>query len=221
MRSYMVTLTGITPLLLHRDNIEFSDDLKRWREDPKNKKLSIPGDDRSPAFTWLGCLYEHDGKVVIPSDNLMRCFMEGGTSVPVPGGKSGKTFKAQTQSGMMTSEPAWAIEIDGRPIASDPLLITLRGEYDFYVHRQVAIDSGFSLFVKRAKIGTSKHIRVRPKFSRWAVSGQVDVWDDQITTDALKSILGFAGDYKGLGDWRPSGKTPGPHGRFRAEVEKI
>lgn len=220
MRRYQVTLTSKTPLLLHRDNIEFADEMAAWRADPHNKKLSKAGDDRTPAHTWLGCLYHEDGKLVMPSDNLMRCFMEGGAAVPVPGGKNGKTFKAQTQSGMMTAEPAWNIEVRGKSIDADPLF-ALKDETDFEKHKAAAEKRGFSLFVKRAKIGTSKHIRVRPKFHEWTLRGHIDVWDEQITDDALESILAYAGDYKGLGDWRPSGRTPGPHGRFSAEVEEV
>ena len=220
MDSYQATFTGITPLLLHADNIEFADQLKRWRDDPHNKKLSVAGDDRSPAFTWLGCLYEHDGLVAMPSDNLMRCFMEAGAAVPVPGGKNGKTFKAQTQSGMMTTEPGWPLLVDGKTIDVVSLL-KLQGEMDFALHRAAVEERGFSLFVKRAKIGTAKHVRVRPKFHRWTVSGRIDVWDTQITEGALRSILEYGGDYKGLGDWRPSGRTPGPHGRFCVELKKI
>lgn len=220
MKRYSVTLKGITPLLLHRDNIEFADEMAAWRNDPHNKKLSKAGDDRTPAFTWLGCLYEDGGTIAMPADNLMRCFMEGGASVPVPGGKNGKTFKAQTQSGMMTAEAAWPIQVRGKEIVSDELY-ALRKEMDFEKHKAAAEKCGFSLFVKRAKIGASKHIRVRPKFHEWTLRGNVDVWDEQITTDALVSIMQYAGDYKGLGDWRPSGRTPGPHGRFRADVREV
>jgi hypothetical protein len=38
---------------------------------------------------------------------------------------------------------------------------------------------------------------------------------------ALRDIARLAGAYKGLGDWRPSGRTPGPFGRFKATVEEI
>lgn len=217
MNRYKVTLTGVTPLLLHRDNIEFADELAAWRSDPHNQKLSKAGDDRTPAHTWLGCLYHEDGEIVMPSDNLMRCFMEGGASVPVPGGKHGKTFKAQTQSGMMTAESAWPIEVRGKTISVGEFF-ALKDEGDFESHKALAEERGFSLFVKRAKIGASKHIRVRPKFHEWKLRGHIDVWDEQITKDALASILTYSGEYKGLGDWRPSGRTPGPHGRFRAEV---
>lgn len=220
MDRYRITITGQSALLMHRDNIEFADDLKAWRERPENKKLSVAGDDRSPAFTWIGCLYEDEGSVAIPSDNIMRCLMEGGALVPVPGGKNGKTFKAQTQSGMLTVETGWPLLVDGKSIAMDDItpLMTNR---EFREHVETVKDLGFTLFTKRAKIGSSKHVRVRPKFSRWSLVGHLDVWDDQITQKVLVEVLQQAGSFKGLGDWRPSSKTPGPYGRFTAEVEKV
>lgn len=217
MRSYTVSITGKMPLLMHSDNIEWADEMEAWKNDPKNKKGSKAGDDRSPAFRWLGSLY-HDGTVVgIPNDNLMRCFMEGGTMVLVPGGKSGKTFKSQTQSGMLVDGTHWPLTLKGQTIPVAPIL-ALKDERDFLEHRKAVKAMGFELFLKRAKIGQSKHIRVRPLFDTWAASGVVHVWDEQITTDSLTQIITHAGLYKGLGDWRPGGKTPGPFGMFTAEV---
>ena len=80
---------------------------------------------------------------------------------------------------------------------------------------------GFSLFVKRARIGQSKHIRVRPRFDNWAAQGELLVTDEQITENILRDILEMAGKYKGLGDWRPSSKTPGFYGTFNAEVKRV
>lgn len=220
MRTYKITLTGLTPLLMHHDNIDWADEMRRWREDPGNKKSSVAGDDRSPACTWLGSLY-HDGKrIAMPADNLMRCCMEGGAQVPVPGGKNGKTFKAQTQSGMVLADEFLPVVLGKKTIDVAPIL-KLRSEKDFGVHAKVVRDSGFSLFVKRAPVGKSKHVRVRPRFDGWSLTGTLDVWDEQLTIAALKDILKFAGAYKGLGDWRPSSRTPGPFGRFEATVEEI
>lgn len=218
MQTYKATFTGISPLLMHNDNIEFADALSEWRKKPANKKAGVPGDDRSPAFSWLGNLYEHDGKVVVPADNISRAIMEGGASVTVSGKK---TFKAQTQSGMVVVESGWPVTVDGKTIATDELF-ALRDESDFSVHREAAVARGFSLFVKRARLGSgSKHVRVRPRFDRWQIAGHIKVWDPQITRDVLATILSYAGDYKGLCDWRPSGKTPGPFGRFSVELRRV
>lgn len=215
-----VTLQGTRPLLMHQDNVEWSEKTKAWQKDPENKKRSIAGDDRSPAWTWLGSMY-HDGKVVtLPSDNIMTMLREGGAGVPVPGGRGSKTFKAQTQSGIVPKDIDWPIYINGETIPVSELLM-LEDVDDFDEHVRVVEEHGFELFVKRAKIGQSKHIRVRPRFVSWVAVGQLSIIDDQITPDVLQSILNVGGELKGIGDWRPSSKTPGMHGTFMAGVEVL
>lgn len=218
MRTYNVTLTGKTPLLMHQDNIEWADFMDDWKSDPANKKNSKAGDDRTPSWRWLGCVY-HDGKTVgIPSANIMRCLMEGGAMVPVPGGKMGKTFKAQTQSGMMSAEPLWTLHINGGRMLSWDQIAALKDAPKFADQKKAAEELGFSLLVKRAKIGQQKHIRVRPQFTEWQARGSLAVWDDQIDDKAIAQILEYAGQYKGLCDWRPGSRTPGPYGTFEATI---
>lgn len=215
LRTYAVELEGLTPLLMHWDNIEWADEMDAWKADPHNKKSSKAGDDRSPAFRWIGSVY-HDGEVVcVASDNLSRCFMEGGVMVPVPGGRSGKTFKAQTQSGMKVDEMHVPLRINGGGTIPWKPIEALTEESSFPVHMEAVKKMGFRLFMKRARIGASKHIRVRPRFDKWALAFNLSVWDDQLTEDALRSILEYAGTYKGLCDWRPGGKTPGSYGMFK------
>ena len=218
MRTYNVTITGQTPLLMHSDNIEWADFMDEWKSNPANKQTSKAGDDRSPAWRWIGCCY-HDGSVLgMPAANIMRAIMEGGAMVPVPGGKMGKTFKSQTQSGMMCREAVWPISVGGSTIDWKDIE-EMRHKAKFADHKQAANELGFDLLVKRAKIGASKHVRVRPQFPvGWSVSGTIIVWDEQIDDKALAQILDYAGQYKGLGDWRPGGKTPGPYGRFEAKI---
>jgi hypothetical protein len=219
MQTYTVTLTGKMPLLMHADNIDWADEMDRWKSNAANKKASKAGDDRSPAFRWLGSLY-HDGELVaLPADNLMRCLMEGGALVPVPC-KARQTFKSQTQSGLMIDGMYWPLQngASSSVVKVAPIL-ALRDETEFEAHRAAAESMGFSLFVKRARIGANKHVRVRPMFEKWIVSGNINVWDTQITKGILQEILTQAGLYKGLGDWRPSSKTPGPFGMFTAIVQ--
>ena len=221
VREYEVTLTGMAPgLLMHRDNIEWADEMQTWRADPKNKGLSRPGDDRHPAFTWLGAVY-HDGEyLALPADNIARCLMEGGAQTPVPGGRNGKTFKAQTQSGMMSRDAFWEFFSNGKriPWAS---LAALMDRADVMAHRAVCRNLGFDLMFRRATIGKAKHVRVRPWFKLWSARGVISVWDDQITEAVLTTILAQCGSFKGLCDWRPGSKTPGPYGRFDAVVKAL
>jgi hypothetical protein len=219
-RKYAVTLTG-GPLLMHWDNLFEASNLDKWRKAPENQKHKAAGDDRVPAWTWISYTYNDGKHVGIPYDNLMRCLMEAGALVPVPGGRNGKTFKAQTQSGMMIVEELWPLEIDGKAVPFEPIR-ALAKEMDFEKHQEATQRLGFSLFLKRARVGAAKHVRVRPRFDRWTASGTVIVTDEKITDDVIASFFSLGGAMKGLGDWRPSSpKSPGPFGRFSAVVKRI
>lgn len=214
MKNYKVKITGTMPLLMHADNIEWADAMEEWKNDPKNKKTSKAGDDRTPPWRWIGCL-NHDGKVVtIPSEYIMRCIMGGAAEVPT--GKGKKTFKAQSQSGILCTDFHWPLLIKGKPVSMADIN-ALRDLETFKEHMESAQMLGFTLFVKRAKIGNSKHIRVRPRFDDWSIQGELMVTDDQITKTVLGQILDIAGRLKGIGDWRPGAPTPGPFGMFNSE----
>jgi hypothetical protein len=78
---------------------------------------------------------------------------------------------------------------------------------------------GFNLYAKRAPIGQAKHVRVRPRFEVWEVSGQLKITHDAIDDAILQKMVKIAGEQSGLGDWRPSSpKSPGPFGQFKAEL---
>lgn len=221
LRVYRVTITGTMPLLMHSDDIDWADQMDAWKNNKDNKKTSRAGDDRSPPHRWLGSLYHNAAEqIIIPTENIMRALMEGGAGVPVPGGRSGKTFKAQTQSGIIPREIGWPLQVGGKIVSYQPLRALLE-ERDFQEHKAAAQKLGFELYVKRARIGQSKHIRVRPRFNEWSATGELVVTDDQITDDALADIFEYAGKYKGLGDWRPSSKTPGTFGTFEAQIARV
>jgi len=78
---------------------------------------------------------------------------------------------------------------------------------------------GFRLFLKRAKIGTSKHVRVRPRFDSWSVRGEIETLAPELTFEVVSQLFQLAGRV-GLCDWRPGCKTPGPFGMFAATVSQ-
>lgn len=216
-RQYLVTIQGQTPLLMHSDNLDWSGLIQKWEREPSNKKYSTPGDDRTPAWRWIGNLYVNSNCVCMPSDNLMTMMREGGAKCPT--GKKGATFKRQTQSGLVVDQVAWPLVSAKGGIPYEPIR-ALIDNADFEQHETTAADLGFMLFVKRAKIGTAKHVRVRPRFDSWSTAGTITVLDDTITKDVLQNILDSAGMYCGLGDWRPSSpKSPGAFGKFTVTVK--
>jgi hypothetical protein len=221
MEQYQVTLTGLTPLIMHADNIAFSEKVTKWQRDPANKELSTAGDDRSPAWRWLGYVY-HDKKVFgMPSDNLMTMLREGGSKVI---NKGKETYKKQTQAGIMIDQQQWELSVNGKPVPVAPFN-TLFDENDFGSHIDLAEEYGFELLVKRAKIGMSKNIRVRPMFRDWSIRGSLTVIDSELSglsKPILQTILDVAGALVGLGDWRPSSpKSSGTFGKFKPELKLV
>jgi hypothetical protein len=78
---------------------------------------------------------------------------------------------------------------------------------------------GFNLYAKRAPVGKSKHVRCRPRFAIWEVTGTLRVTQEAIDDRILETMLTIAGEQSGLGDWRPSSPmSPGPYGQFSVKL---
>lgn len=207
-------LTGEMPLLMHNDDVEQSDALQAWRKDPQNKVKSVAGDDRSPAWTWHTYCY-HDGRnLAMPSANVAVCLRQAGAKMIL---KGNKTFKELTQSGMLIDTEFCEFLVAGQPVGIDKLL-AIR-DRPFTEQADAVRDLGFKLFVKRAKVGQSKHVRVRPRFDEWTVRGTLTIFSDDLKPEIVRQIFDLAGRV-GLCDWRPGCKTPGPFGMFTATVEE-
>ena len=222
MKQYQVTLTGLTPLIMHSDNIASTEKILKWQKDPVNKELSSSGDDRSPAWTWLGYAY-HDTKWFgIPADNLMTMMREGGAKVKA---KGKETYKKQTQSGLLIDQSQWDLRVNDTAIEVAPIFNTLMGNTDFSEHLDIAEKNGFELLVKRAKVGQAKHMRVRPLFRNWTALGTFTVIDEKqsgLAKKIIEKILQQAGSFVGLCDWRPSSKvSSGSFGKFSSVIKKV
>lgn len=216
---YEFELTGETALLMHRDDIDSADALGVWRKDTENKNKSRAGDDRSPGWTWQTYLY-HDGEVVtMPHENLMSMLREAATQILLTGKK---TYKELSQSAILMSREHFEFSTcqNGNGTVKMSDIQAMRDDL-FCDQVEMVQDLGFRLYMKRAKVGQSKHIRVRPRFDTWKVNGSLEVISDDLSGDVLRNMFRIAGERKGLGDWRPGGKTPGMFGRFRSEVVAI
>lgn len=61
--------------------------------------------------------------------------------------------------------------------------------------------------VQRARV-----IRYRPRFDQWALDFEIRATDDELPKDVLNQVLTYAGQYVGIGDWRP--EKMGKYGKF-------
>lgn len=213
--AYAFTLTGITPLLQHYDSPTFTDELTDYRKNDPAGKSGAKGDDRNPPWTWAGYLNVNSetGAVCIPQMNLTACLRDGG-----------KKIAASSRRGSMKSASVTAftiVESDLDIVLHDGRLVNIADvmafhDEPFVAQIKMAEKLGIKLDVRRASLGTSKHVRVRPQFAAgWSIAGSLTVEDESLTHGALYDIFTAAGRLAGLGDWRPSApKSPGPFGRF-------
>lgn len=213
------TLTGKTALLMHFDDVEWADEMTSWRLNAENakKKGESSGDDRRPAWTWTGYCY-HDGEhIAMPSFCVSPCMSKAGSRVPR--GRM-QTFKEIAVSGLFFEDEYLRFTNDGKQIPVPPVH-ALRGEKEFAKHKAAVRKMGFDVDVRRVSVGTSKHVRCRPRFNLWAATGIVEVTDERISPEVLESIFEQAGRC-GLGDWRPSApKKPGTFGMFTHKLKRI
>jgi hypothetical protein len=120
-KSFKFKFTGNTAMLMHADDVEAADRLRDWRKDPSNNELSVPGDDRSPPWTWRTYLYAGDidgqRQVVIPSSNVMAALRYAGSQMTL---KGNKTFKKLSQSGIAIMDEFCALKVGLGPAEFAP-----------------------------------------------------------------------------------------------------
>lgn len=212
---YRFTLTGQTRLLMHADDVEAADRLEAFRKAPQNKGAGKAGDDRSPAWSWKTNLYHDGDHVGIPADVFMACLRAAGSRLKL---KGNTTCKALTQTGLNLGEGFLEITIDGKKV---PMRAIEKIDGTFPEHMKAVEGLGFKLHVVRRRVGQAKHVRVRPCFFPWELSGTLQVLDGVWTKEMLGQLISVAGHYCGLCDERPGGKTPGTFGRFTGTIEEI
>lgn len=214
MQTFNFTLTGAMPLLMHASDFIASDIVTDWRKDPANKHTA-KGDDREPAWTWQTYLYHNDKEVVMPADNIMAALRAAGTQIILNGKK---TFKELTQVGLIISGEYCTFTSNDKPVSME--FIRRIHDLPFIDQARACKEEGFQLFGKRCKPSSSsnaRHIRIRPRFDHWKVSGQIIVAAAEFTQPKLNELFTIAGRM-GLGDWRPNCKTPGPYGQFTSVI---
>jgi len=209
MKTYKFEISGVTPLLMHHNNIEERDRIEALRKRMKGGK---PGDDRSPAESWKGYVYasEDTGNLCIPSENLLACLLQGGSKVKVGGKETLKTHSQRVGFDRLDYD----LLVNGAPI-THASIEAIAGE--FGEHATAARALGFRLHVKPCTVGTSKHVRVRPLFTNWSVRGGFDIDDEESSIPGLTAMRHL---FTGRGrpvrsrEWRPGvPRKPGQDGK--------
>lgn len=217
-------LKGVTDLLMHRDDVEASDEVAAMLKMPEYKGAP-KGDDRVPPWKWQTYLYSDGSHIAFPTQNISAALRVAGAKWRL---KGSTTYKRVTQSGILfLDEYATFGVLDGNGNLThfDVASIESLRDLSFGNQKKAVREMGFDIDVRRAPVGRTKHVRARPRFSNWVVKGDMIVTDPELMGDLdgvpmISHIFNTAGDQCGLGDWRPSSpKSPGPYGRFEVELE--
>lgn len=211
MERFSVQIEGLTPLLMHNNNLEYRDKIAA-----EGRKGGKAGDDRTPAETWKAALYVGDEGLCIPAENFLAALLKGGSAVSI--GKM-KTLKSASQS-LFFSDFYIPLLVNGKKISRDQI-DAIGGK--FTEHCAGARELGFALFVKPVSINGKSHVRVRPRFDHWTASTTFETDnDDLLNGDGRIEALWYGAGKAGIGDWRPSApKKPGMYGMFKATIKKI
>lgn len=217
LKEIQFIIRGTNSLLIHSDDVLAADRLSEARKAPGRK--GVAGDDRDPAWTWKTYLYTSDGHLAWPTQNLMACFRKGGVEFRV---KGKKTLKAESQASILFEQDYLPLQAwPGKNVALEDL-DAIDDEWRFIEHADAIVKmGGMVLDVRRAKVGSQKHVRVRLKLlPGWSLVCKPIVDVDRIPVDVFKALVQYCGMYCGIGDWRPSSPmAPGSHGRFEVYGE--
>jgi hypothetical protein len=157
--------------------------LEEWE---KKRGVIIERDDVSKEDLLRAVFhsYKDENGFFIPSEHLIGAMINAGSLVKAKVGNSKKSMK-NIVAGMFSIE-----------------------EEKIYIPNNFEID-------KRSAVNRNikaRVITIRPKWSQWSAEFTLLVDNDTITEETIKNIIQFAGDYVGIGSFRP--QCNGRFGRF-------
>jgi hypothetical protein len=183
MKKFKIKIQGITPYMQHR-----MDDttLETWE---KNRKLIIERPDVSKEDYAKAMFHsyfdEETKKFFIPAEQLMGALIGAGCLRKGKVGNAKKSMK-NIVSAMFQVSPEKIFLANG-----------------FAIDKRSAVNRNI-----KARV-----IVIRPRWENWDAEFELLVDNDTITNETIKGITEDAGNYIGIGSFRPS--SGGRFGRFK------
>jgi hypothetical protein len=158
--------------------------LEQWEKNRGqiHERKEVPTEDSKRAE--YHCYRNSEGKCFVPSEQLRGSFINAGSYMKAKVGGRSKSMK-QIVAAMFEVFPEQIIVPDYNAI-----------------DKRSAVNRNI-----KARI-----IQIRPKWTDWQIEFFINISDSSITTDSVKSIVEYAGNYVGIGSFRPTNN--GMFGRF-------
>ena len=184
-----VRISGVSPLILNKFT-----DAAAMASSSGSRSSAAAGSRGTPQEIAEGKLYYGiDRSLIIPSPNLLRCLVDGGSFFKA--GRKQITTKAESM--LFSCLDIVAAEI--------PL-----------IHSQAWTVDTRAVVIPATKGRILAH---RPRFDDWALEFSLDLDTSIVQESLLREIVDAAGKRVGLGDFRPARK--GPFGKFRVDEWKV
>lgn len=192
MKTFQLSLTGTTPLVMH--NVRLADKLdpitKAIATITGKRKKTDADEEEIGNLEFAGGLYvDEELGVYLPTFNLLRCFEEAAKVT-----RMGKTVTR-------------AVVVE-----SDKAKVIYNGPQDWKKLR----DDPTYRWRATVGVGMKKVSRVRPIFRQWGVDVRVRLLEEVLNPDEFIAIVQQAGVIEGVGDARRLG-----NGRFSVAVKEV
>jgi hypothetical protein len=178
MQKVNYTLVGLAPLMMHNERLANPRDpyTKALKELTSQKPRTEEIQNQMASVEWRAGLYDHNGVVSVPSDNVIAAIKEGARKR-----KLGK----QASAGVFAERRHFPLAYDGPQDIE-----TLAKDDRFIDYRSVG--------VKGQRI-----MRCRPRFDEWSLPIELVVDPEVFAVSDLQQALEMAGLVIGLCEKRP------------------
>lgn len=131
--------------------------------------------------------YKNNGNYFIPSEHLRSAFINAGGYIKAKVGNSRKSMK----------------NIVAAMFYVNPFEISLKGSFE--IDKRSCVNKNIK----------GRVVVIRPRWDKWDAEFELSIDNDTITKETIKEILNYAGQYCGIGSFRPTNN--GMYGRFIVE----
>lgn len=193
MYTINVRVCGTTPLLQHK----FAPVALATLMDGASKRTGAP----DYSLEWIEAMYvTSDGYLCQPATHLEGALVRAGSAFKIKG-KSGKTWRDAMRAYCYVQPEEIVHLYQGAPVrAPGPELLTMPT-----AHLSVNV---MRVIVNRSAVARSR-LMIGPG---WELAFAVEVHDEQLRPDVVRTILEEAGRSVGIGDFRPR------YGRFMVQA---
>lgn len=180
MQELKAKLVGIAPLMMHNERLANHSD-QYTREIKKltgQRKKTDETHEQIKRLEWRGSLYDRDGRVVVPSDNILASVQNACKTL-----KRGKDFNAAVIA----------------PVAFFPLI------YPGPTVIDELYGDGATIYVdyRSVVIQGRRTMRCRPIFPEWALDITLNYDEEIFNEDDLRQCVEIAGERIGTCERRP------------------